>query len=245
MSSNSLMKESEIKAWIQRRLGAPLLKVPLSDEQFADAIHEAKRWFAARKGVERNFVLQTIAGQTTYDMPDDCDQIIDVSFTDYRGDIMAPFSPFVFGEAGAIPYGPLGAPSSGGLYSSFVQSMQYTEMARRIIGSDPSYIYFQYEKKLMLLPANRCGGGVFIEYKSTINTIEQLPERDHDLIRRFALAYAMRDLGQMLSRYPSMPGAEGQTSLNGPQLLAQAEKEFDKLDEEAAASSMPMPWVTG
>ena len=61
-------------------------------------------------------------------------------------------------------------------------------------------------------------------------------------MKRFAAAWAKRDLGNMYSRYSSWPTAQGQTQLNGPQLLEQAESEFKTLMDELAASAMPMPF---
>ncbi len=82
----------------------------------------------------------------------------------------------------------------------------------------------------------------FVQYKSSnIGAIEQLPDRDHDLIKRWALARAKQDLGEIYSRYGSWPGAQGNVILNGPQLVAEAEKEMTALGEEIYNSAMPIP----
>lgn len=221
-----------------------MLKVPLSEDQLNDAVSEAKRWFAAKKGVERQIVITTYAGQVEYDMPEDCDAVIDVSFQAGQFDVSLVFSPFIFADE-QVPYSVFAAPASAGLYSSFVQALQYNETAKRIIGAENNYLYFPTTRKLLLLPSRTYGGNVFVEYKSNINTIEQLHERDHDLVKRFALAWAKRDLGNIFSRYATWPSAQGQSVLNGPQLIEEANKDFDKLEQEIADSSFPMPWVTG
>lgn len=221
------------------------MKVPLSPEKLNDAIAEAKHWFVAKKGVEKDIAIDLYAGQVEYDMPADCDAVIDVSFQVSPLDISLIFSPNIIADE-RIPYSVFAAPSSAGLYSSFVQSLQYVETAKRILGAENNWIYYPYKKKLIVLPNPKGGGKAVVEYKSSsFGAIEQLPERDHDLIRRFSLAWAKRDLGNIYSRYLSWPTAQGQTQLNGPQLISDAEKEFKVLEEEIINSAMPMPLLLG
>jgi hypothetical protein len=239
-----LMKEPELKKWIRRRLGAPILKIPLTEEHLDDAVREAKRWFAAKKGVERIVQFNLYAGQVEYDVPPDCDAVYDISFQVSPLDISLIFAPNIIADE-KIPYNVFAAPSSVGLYSSFVQALQYTEMAKRVLNAEANWIFFQYRKKVLILP-NPMGGGVAVmEYKSNVNTIEQLPERDHDLVKRFSLAWARRDLGEIFSRYDAFPTAQGSSRLNGPELKQQAQAEFEKLEQEIFDSAMPMPFVVG
>jgi len=235
------MTEAQLKRWITRRLGAPIAKVELDDSQLDDAVEEAKRWFAAKKGVDRDITIDLFAGQVEYKMPDDCDAVIDVAFQVSPLDISLIFAPHIIADE-KIPYNAFAAPSSVGLYSSFTQSLQYVEMAKRLLNAERNWFYFPHKKILMLLPNPKGGGRAFIEYKSTCNTIEQLPERDHDMVKRYALAWAKHDLGMIRSKYGTWPTAQGQTSLNGDALLAQSKAEMEKLEDELYGSAMPMPF---
>jgi hypothetical protein len=205
------MTEQELKKWILRRLGSPIAKVCLDELHLEDAVDDAKRWFAAKKGVDRDITLDLFSGKVEYVMPEDCDAVLDVSFQVSPLDISLIFAPHIIADE-KVPYNAFAAPSSAGLYSSLVQSLQYVDMAKRIINSE------------------------------TCNTIEQLPERDHDLLKRYALAYAKMDLGNIYSKYSSWPTAQGQVQLNGPALISQAEAAFEKLEEEIYNSAMPMPF---
>ena len=241
---SGLMNEKSLKSWILRRLGSPILKVELTEDHLSDAVSEGRRWFAAKKGVERQTMINLYAGQVEYDVPPDCDAVIDVSFQVSPLDISLIFAPNIIADE-KIPYNVFAAPSSVGLYSSFVQSLQYVEMAKKVLNADHNWIFFPYKKKLLVLPDPKGGGLALVEYKSSFNTIEQLPERDHDLVKRFALAWARRDLGEIRSKYDSFPTAQGQTRLNGPELKQQAVAEFEKLEQEITDSAMPMPFVVG
>lgn len=235
------MTEQELKKWILRRLGSPIAKVCLDELHLEDAVDDAKRWFAAKKGVDRDITLDLFSGKVEYVMPEDCDAVFDVSFQVSPLDISLIFAPHIIADE-KVPYNAFAAPSSAGLYSSLVQSLQYVDMAKRIINSERNWMYFPHKNTLLLLPNPKGGGKAFVEYKSTCNTIEQLPERDHDLLKRYALAYAKMDLGNIYSKYSSWPTAQGQVQLNGPALISQAEASFEKLEEEIYNSAMPMPF---
>jgi hypothetical protein len=235
------MTEQELKKWILRRLGSPIAKVCLDELHLEDAVDDAKRWFAAKKGVDRDITLDLFSGKVEYVMPEDCDAVLDVSFQVSPLDISLIFAPHIIADE-KVPYNAFAAPSSAGLYSSLVQSLQYVDMAKRIINSERNWLYFPHKNTLLLLPNPKGGGKAFVEYKSTCNTIEQLPERDHDLLKRWALAYAKMDLGNIYSKYSSWPTAQGQVQLNGPALISQAESAFEKLEEEIYNSAMPMPF---
>jgi hypothetical protein len=243
--SSQLLTEEELIPWIRRRLGAPILKVVLEKEHLEDAVEEAKRWFAGKKGVDKQHLIQLTGGQVEYPMPDDCDAVYDVSFSVSPLDISLIFAPHIFADE-KIPYNTFAAPSSVGLYSSLVQALQYVDMAKRVLNAEENFFYLAHRNTIMLLPDTKGGSQkALVEYKSSCTTIQNLPERDHDMIKRFALAWAMHDLGMIFSRYDSMPTAQGQTRLNGPELLARADKMFEKLEQELADSAFPMPFITG
>lgn len=243
LRGNDLLDERELKQWVSRRLGAPITQVELDQLHLDDAIFEAKRWFAAKKGVEREVVLQLMGGQVEYDLPDDCDAVYDVSIEASPLDISLIFAPGIIADE-KIPYNVFAAPSSVGLYSSFTQALQYVSMAKKVMNADANWIQ-KPNKKILILPTPQGVLNAIIEYKSTVFNLEQLHERDHDLIKRFAVAFAKRDLGWIRSKYNGYPTAQGMSVLNGAELLASSEKEFEKLEQEIADSGMPMPFVTG
>lgn len=178
-------------------------------------------------------------------MPIDCDAVIDVVFDAAMFDIALAIQPNLL-PGDQMPYSAFMGPTagSGGLYSSLVQVIQYTEMAKNILSSDRKWLWMPHKHMLLLLPAN--GGTAIVQYKSnSVPAIELLFERDHDLIKRWALAQAKTDLGNIFSRYSSWPTAQGQSVANGAALIAQADAEFKALEEEIIGSAMPMPWVVG
>lgn len=244
MAPNSgLMNESELMQWILRRLGAPFLKVELTELNLRDAIESARRWFAAKKGIQKTAPLQVQAGQTEYLLPDGIETVEDVAFMTPAMDISLVFSPFTLIDD-KVPYDVFAAPHSIGLYSSYTQTLQYVETAKRILGAEPDWR--QEGRMLYIFPIPKSSATILLNYKSSQITIEQLGERDHDLLKRYALACAKEDVGRVRSKYASgFPTAQGHEQLDGERLLEEAAATKEALDEEIALSGFPMGFMTG
>jgi len=239
---STLMNEEQLLKWMLRRLGAPLLKVELTECHFEDNISDAKHWFSAKKGVKRTMVFPTEPGKVEYKLPDEVDTVLDISFSVPPLDISTVFYPFAQ-QGESIPYNAFMAPGSGGLYSSYTQTLMYVETAKRVLGAEPDWR--QEGRLLYLFPVPKNANGVWMDYKANILTIEQLNERDHDLVKRYALAKARLDLAEIRGKYDSYPGAQGSTTLNAVILRETGQAEIEKLEEEIILSGYPMGFSTG
>lgn len=240
--NSKLMDDLQVQEWILRRLGAPFVKVELSKESLADALEFAKRWFAAKKGVIKLLNLQVQDGVTEYRLEDDVDTVTDVIPTVAPLDISLIFSPFILIDD-KVPYDVFAAPSSAGLYSSYVQTLQYIEQAKRVLGAE--FDWRQDGRMLHIFPLPKNSASIVVEYKSNVFDVAQLNERDHDLIKRYALAKAMMDVGRIRSKYDSFPSAQGSANLDGLTMMDDARAVIEKLEEEIYDSAMPMHFVTG
>jgi len=78
---NELMNEEELGQWVLRQLGAPIVTVHLTCEMLEDSLVEARRWFIAKKGLKRQVFLAVESNRSEYELPDDVDIVIDISFT--------------------------------------------------------------------------------------------------------------------------------------------------------------------
>jgi len=242
MAVAPLMNEELLAQWILRRLGAPLLRVELTELHLKDAIEDSKRWFSAKKGVKRQMTMQLAPGKVEYLLPDDVDTVLDVAFPVAPMDISMVFSPFVLIDD-KVPYDVFAAPGSMGVYSSFTQTLQYVETAKRILGAEPDWR--QEGRRLFIFPVPKNDVGLWIDFKSNIITIDQLNERDHVLVKRYALAKAKLDLAEIRGKYDSVPGAQGNAILNTATLRDEGNKEIEALDEEIALSGFPMGFIVG
>lgn len=241
-----LMNEEELAQWILRRLGAPVIKVELCAQHIVDSIEEAKRWFSAKKGAREIIPIQGYANVVEYELPDRVDTVLDVSFMQAKLDLSLIFSPFTLLEE-KIPYDVFASGGSGGLYSSYVQSLQYVEMAKRILSAELEWRQERSKDKNLLLIApppvdNRV---MILDTKCSCFSINQLSERDHYLIRHYALAWSMTLLGEIRGKFGDYPGAQGSTTLNGVEMYQRGLDSLDKLQEEIIDTGGPLGFLTG
>jgi hypothetical protein len=67
-------------------------------------------------------------------------------------------------------------------------------------------------------------------------------------LQEYSYSFAKRILGEARSKFSTIAGPQGGTTLNGTALLAEAKEEMDKLEEDLKRyvdGSMPLTWVIG
>lgn len=254
VSPGNRFDAEDLMSWILRRLGAPLLKIELTEDHLRDCVSMALRWYAAKKGFVKQYRLNINPTQTEYTLPDDVDVVTEVVFPLSTYDLTPLTSPWGW----AWPNDTLGVPlngfyngfgsiggDSGGVISSFVQVAQYSEMARRTLNGELEWR--QEDRILYILPRNQANyyPTVIVYYTANTFNIMDLNQRDFDLVRRYALAKAKRDLGRIRSKYADYPTAQGSVGLDGGTLLAEADAEEQVLEEEIGDSAMPIGFLTG
>lgn len=242
--TTQLLTEAGIETWILERLGAPLVVVELTQGQLAHAVESAKRWFAAKKGVAIERDLALVPNQQHYTLPEDVDQVMDLALPESALDLSLTLAPGYFLPDQSIPYHALAAPQSGGLYSSYTQSLQYIETAKRVLGIELDWSYDSTTRKLSIFPTPKGGGTARYTFKSRFFTVEQLRERDHDLVKRYALTVAKEILGRVRGKREVL-GATGPVTLDGKDLLDESKAEREELDEEISQSGFPIGFFTG
>lgn len=246
MAQRQLMTEDQLQEWILRKFGAPLVVVELTKEHLEDAIEESKRWFAAKKGVARRELINIPSGTNSFNLPDYVDKVLDVVAAD-SSDVFYPGGdPIWFGLTanGWLPYGDVEGSCPIGPYASFTQTVQRIDIGKKVYSSDADWR--QEGRVLYVYPAGGTRGNYFYYFKHNSWTVDQLDERDHDLVKRFALATAKVTLARVRGKYPNgMPTAQGSAGLDADTLLNESATEMEKLMEEIAASAYPMGFMVG
>lgn len=245
---NKLLNREELGEWILRRLGAPFWEIELCQDHVTDAVEQAVRWFAAKKGVSKLFTIPTVAGVVEYELDCEVDRVIDVAYETHKLDLSLIFSPFTLLEE-KIPYDVFASGGSGGLYSSYVQALQYIEMAKRVLSAEFEWTEIREgnssPSKLFIAPPPVDSRNLVVWAKINFTQIEELGEWDHELVKRYALAKAQKDLAWIRGKYGEYPSAQGSTTLNWDRLLDDAKEEIEKLEEEIMGAGYPMGLITG
>lgn len=199
---SGLLNREDLKQWILRRLGEPLQTVELTEDHLNDAVTDALRWFVSKKGIRRFGNLTKTPGQVEYPLPDEVDEVLEVYFQQVQPTIATAFDPFYVTD-GQIPYNIFGDPGQLGILSSYDQILSYLKQSARVLGYESDWAVDRERRCLFIFPAGTPGasvGQVVYVYSPKNIVLEQLQERDHDIVKRYALEFALRDLGTIRSK---------------------------------------------
>lgn len=240
-------KSDEIQKWIKRRLGEPTVDVELDAENLKDAVEGAILWWGGVVGQEKGCVININPSGGEFDVPDDCQEVVKVVFESQTGDTILNVFDWAGVELAPVGYGSYFSTPSGA-YSYIEQWQSYLEQGRKIVSVDPDWEFRRDIRKLLIYPVDRSSGSsgfsglgnhVFVSYLIEEINLERLHSYEFDLVRRYALCEAMETLGNMRTKWTSVPSAQGEASLNGDTLLSNAETLRADLDEKAQAYRRP------
>jgi hypothetical protein len=245
MARRAPMNEDQLKSWVLRQLGAPRLSLELHPCHLDDIYEDAIDWFLAYKGIEKIHFFDVFSGQPSYTPPDDADTIINVIEPSPPYNLGIVFSPYTVIDE-KVPYDVFAAPEAVGIYSSYAQALQYSDMASKVLSADFDWVWDEQRKLLILTPVPRTNARAAMVYKSNCLTPEDLSFHDHELFKRYMLARAKMILGRIRNRYnDEFLSADGPKQNDGSRLLDEAQEEMDALTEEIKNSGYPMLFVTG
>lgn len=258
--TDPLNREDAI-GWVQRSLGCGAVILEITEEHADDSFDDALRWWIARKGIKRHAVQNIVSGQSSYVMPDDCDEVMMVWFPGVQLDVIAAINPFAFIDVEMLPvaYQSLTGLPGGSFYGTLHQMIAHASTARRVIGAEPAFEYDKDINTLQIYPTNHTSGTAIARYASTklitedptppattpVNDFSRLRFRDRDLILRYARAALKVRLGRVRSKYTEWPSAGGAKTMDGDTLITEGREEFDTLTEELIGLSDPVPFVVG
>lgn len=247
--------------YIKRRAGGGVVVLEVSPEQVEDRFDEALRWYIGRKGIKRFAVQNLTPGVQEYTMPDDCDEVLDVTFPGAQLDIISAVNPFAFIDVDQLPvaYQSITGVPGGSFYGSLHQILAHAETARRIVGSEPAWEFYKELNVLQIFPRNVRTGTAVARYISTtivtedptapattpVNDFRRLRFRERDIILRYAGALLELQIGKHRRKYTEWPGSGGGKTLDGDTMVGDAQAAMEKMDEEIKGLSEPVPFIAG
>jgi len=232
----------EILDFILARLGYPVVKVELTPFQIKTAIDEAvqRMSYHAPMWSKQYAVFQTVAGQNLYELP----QFIadNLTYVVYKKTLLS-----IQAQAGTLEFDYfIKYFQDAHLFSDFSVGEFYIlqmhlEMVRKILSQEGAWDVLN-NRILQLTPTPVVDDYCILEYRALdANTIHPAYK---SWIKRFALACAKEILGQIRSKFKSLPGPGGGAQLNGDALIEQATKEKEMLLEELLKELEEPPMIT-
>lgn len=223
---NDIIKEIEL------RLGGGMVDVELDRDHYDVAINRALSKYRQRSSnsVEESYmVLDLSQSQDVYYLPQ---EVIQVRYLFRRGaggiNSGVEFEPF--GAAYINAY-ILQSTGSGSLLNFEIYS-QYRELLGRMFGNELLFDWYEPEKRLRLHRYQRAADSIIMQ---TYNFRPE-PVLFNDVyaggwIKDYATAHSKMMLGEARSKFSTIAGPQGGSSLNGDNLKNEAMAELERLEQ--------------
>ena len=258
-------QRANIIDYIRMRLADGIVDVELDLEHYNMGINQAliKYRQRAANSVEESYAFLDLLPETQeYILPK---EIMNVRACFRRGigsvtgTTASVFEPFATGYLNTYM---LTAGRVGGLtnYELFVD---YQKLAMKMFGGFMNFTFNKATKKLTIVRKMPYGYGGATGFDNGQNPFESVllwidnvkPDSmiladasSFPWIQEYAYAFCKMILGEGRSKFSTIAGPQGGTSLNGDALKAEAKEEMAKLEEDLKTyvdGSMPLTWVTG
>jgi hypothetical protein len=234
-------KKQEIFDYVNAFLGGGMVDVELDPIHYETALTKALTRFRQRSdnSVEESYLfMNTVVDQNDYTLPN---EVIEVRKLFRRsvgsrtggGDGGTVFEPFNLAYTNTYL---LSSSQLGGL-ATYDLFAQHQELVGRMFGSFIEFKWNTTTKKLTLLQRPRAEEGLLL-YCYNYRPDEQLLD-DYlakQWIKDYTLASCKYILGEARSKFATIAGPQGGSTLNGDALKAEAQAEMEKLEAEVSTA---------
>ena len=244
--------KNNIKDYIYLRLGGDMIDVELDPAHYTNCIEQSLRRYRQRAGnsVESSYIfVNVVEEQQEYVLPDEVEEVRQVfrrSVGSGSSDTGTQFEPFeaAFVNTYLLQAGRVGGQATYELY------YQYQELSARLFGGFVNFEWNPVTKTITLLRKFEASGEDIVLWVYNIKPdVTILQDRQaQPWVQDYSLALAKFTLGEARSKFSTIAGPQGGTSLNGDTLKAEAQAELQVLDEELKNyidGSDPLSFIIG
>ena len=237
MSTNLKTKKQEVFKYVELNLGGGMIDVELDPDHYETALTAALTKFRQRSdnSVEESYMfLPLVIDQNDYILPKEVVEVRKV----YRrsigsrtggGDGGTLFEPFNLAYTNTYL---LASSNMGGL-ATYNMFAGYQELVGRMFGSFIEFKWNTATKKLTLLQRPRAEEEVLLycyNYRPDSELFKDYLAKQW--IKDYTLAKCKYMLGEARSKFATIAGPQGGSTLNGDALKNEAVAEMDKLEED-------------
>lgn len=234
-------------------LGDGLVDVELNPENYQTALKLSLDRYRQRSGAsseESYMFLNLVYEQSDYILPEEVQSVRSI-FRRGLGETtggtqLDPFS-LAYTNLYLLQAGAGGGYTAGLLtYELF---WQYMRQAGRMFGRDINYTFDHVTKKLSIIRKPTGNEAVILwVYKFRPDEAILADPMCRPWVRDYTFAYCKQQLGEAYSKFSTMPGPQGGTTLKGDALKNEAKEIMDRLEKEIdqyVDASMPLGIVVG
>jgi hypothetical protein len=229
-----MTERSKLRKEIELRLGGQMIDVELDPEHYDLAIDKALERYRQRSenGVEEDFYFFEVQTDVNeYAFPEEIVEVTDLygrlSGTTSTGVDFEPFEANYWNTFLARQGG-----GSGSL-ATYDFLAQYHETLGRLFGAEYMFTWRRQSHQLFLHRRPRFPRPIYAHVYRFRNEDDLLSDyMASPWIKDYALAQGKWMLGEARSKFATLAGPQGGTTLNGDQLKADAMAEMEKLEED-------------
>ena len=234
-------KKQSVFDYVNAMLGGGMIDVELDPVHYQTALSKALSKFRQRSdnSVEESYLfMPTLADENTYTLPNEVMEVRQIfrrsiGSRSGGGDGGTNFEPFNLAYTNTYL---LSSSNIGGL-ATYDMFSQYQELVGRMFGSFIEFKWNNTSKQLTLLQRPRTEETLML-YAYNYRPDEELLS-DYlasQWIKDYTLASCKYMLGEARSKFATIAGPQGGSTLNGDSLKNEAMKEIEKLEADVALS---------
>lgn len=253
MANTELQTEKQkLIDYVRYSLGDGMVDVELDPQHYDIAFSKAADVYRQRSSnsVEESYgFLELVADTQEYTLPSQVTEVRQVfrrTIGSSDGDGANSFEPF---EAGYVNTYLMQAGRVGGL-ATYELFSQYQELTARMFGGHINFTFNPVSKKLTIVrKVNSTGESVLLwlyNFKPDITLLKD--HRTKPWIYDYTKAQCKYMLGEARSKFATVAGPQGGTTMNGDQLKQEAMAELEKLEQDLqnyVEGSLPLSFVIG
>lgn len=243
------MTKNELRNWIKRRLGYPMVRIELHDTQIDDCIHTARyeyiKWAAGNITQEATFALPLSAGIAEYDLPSGVTNIVKAKGynTSVHGiNTLFSVENYLYNKGILAFLDNL----SGYTWLDYHIALEYMDLIDKYIPDYYNWRYNSIKNTVTIKPTPALDsfnvGYLIIHSYMLEGTDENTTEISEDIynrvwdsvwVQKYSLAVAKQTLGLIRRKFANFTsiGNEG-ISLDGDALISEGKEEMEALEEK-------------
>lgn len=244
------MTEERIKNKILHRLGDKLVQVELDSEDWDEIFDDSYRWWNARKGITKKYVLSLSPDVTEYQMPLDCKGLVEYIPPSESDDSITSDAIDPFDVTTNIANATLGQHKP----IDYVLTDIYHDMLKSVYnGESSTWLDFSSVDStsgptLVVSPSPSESKVAVVYYNSSVFGQEQvnyLYPIDLEIFLEVVECHAKIVVGRKRSKFSDYQIPGGIVTLDGVALIDDANEKLEKLHERIMDSQSPTPFITG
>jgi len=232
-------KKQEVYKYVEAMLGGGMVDVELDPDHYEIALNSAFAKFRQKSdnSVEESYIfLPTVIDQNDYILPNEVVEVRklfrrSIGSRSGGGDGGSVFEPFNMAYTNTYL---LASSNMGGL-STYNAFAGYQELVGRMFGSFIEFKWNTATKKLTLLQRPRAEEDIMLycyNYRPDFEILNDYLAQQW--IKDYTLAKCKYMLGEARSKFATIAGPQGGSTLNGDALKAEAQAELDKLESDVS-----------